>query len=112
MIIIDAQSKKLGRVASEAAKALMGKHLPTYTRNRTADIHVRIINAESADISERKLKQLEYFTYSGYPGGLKRESGAHLKGRKGVAQIFRHAVSGMLPDNSLKRNMMKRLSIQ
>ena len=112
MIIIDAQSKKLGRVASEAAKALMGKHLSTYTRNRTADIDVRIINAASADISERKLKKLVYSRYSGYPGGLKRESGAHLKERKGVTEIFRRAVSGMLPDNSLKRNMMKRLSIQ
>jgi len=111
MITIDAQSKRLGRIASEAAKALMGKHTPTFRRNKASGISVTIINASKADISERRLENLVYARYSGYPGGLKKESGTKLKSRKGFAELFRIAVAGMLPDNSLKRQMLKRLTI-
>ncbi len=110
-IVIDAQSKKLGRVASAAAKALMGKEVPGFRRNKVADISVSIINAGKAEIPTKKLEQLTYSRYSGYPGGLRIETGVHLKARKGITELFRIAVEGMLPDNSLNRTMMKKLTI-
>ena len=112
MITIDAQGKKLGRISTEVAKALMGKHLPTFRRNTTTGIPVHLINIGKADITTAKLRAVEYRTYSGHPGGLKKESALHLKGRLGLEEIFRRTISGMLPDNKLKPLMMKQLHIE
>ena len=103
MITLDAQSKKIGRIASQAASFLMGKDLPTFK--------VHIINASKAYLTEKKLQSLIYSRYSGYPGGLKKESGKNLLKRRGASQLFRVAISGMLPKNRLKKNMLKRLTI-
>jgi len=109
--VIDAQSRKLGRVATEAAKALMGKELPGFRKNKVSNVTVKIINAGKADISTRRLEQLNYTRYTGYPGGLRVESGTHLKARKGISEIFSIAIEGMLPDNKLKTLLMKKLTI-
>ena len=89
----------------------MGKDLPTFSRNKTPITKVHIINASKAYLTEKKLQSLIYSRYSGYPGGLKKESGKNLLKRRGASQLFRVAISGMLPKNRLKKNMLKRLTI-
>jgi large subunit ribosomal protein L13 len=110
-IIIDAKDKKLGRVASEAASFLMGKKSPTYSRNRLSGVKVSIINCGKADINEKKKKDKIYVTFTGFRGGLFEESLGHLGDRKGYSEAFRIAVYRMLPSNSLRREMMKNLTV-
>lgn len=109
--IIDATSKKLGRVASQAASLIMGKHLATFKRNEIPDVVVTIENASKADITVKKLTEKEYQRYSGYPGGLKILSAAQTVAKKGYAELFRKAVFGMLPTNRLRAKMIKRLTV-
>ncbi len=108
---IDAKGKKLGRVASEAAVYLMGKKQVGYSRNTVADVNVTITNASQADISEKKMKEVEYETYSGYPGGLKKETLGKVITDKGYSEAFKIAVYGMLPGNKLRKQMMKNLTV-
>lgn len=107
---IDAQGKKLGRISSQAAHLLQGKDVPLFERHELADVKVKIINVAGLDLSDRMDR--EYKRYSGYPGGLTRESAAHLIDRKGVAEIVRHAVSGMLPKNTHRSRLLKQLIIE
>lgn len=107
---IDAQDKKLGRIASQAAHILQGKDTPGFARHEMADVTVRIVNASGLDLADRLDR--EYKRYSGYPGGLTRESASHLIDRKGVAEIVRHAVSGMLPKNTHRSRLLKQLIIE
>jgi len=109
--VIDAQNKKLGRVATEAAMILMGKNTPAFARNIVPDVHVEIINVAKADISEKKKQGKFYLTYSGFPGGQKKETLDKLIERKGVAEAFKRAVKGMLPDNKLKSIMLTKLTV-
>lgn len=109
--VIDAQNKKLGRVATEAAMILMGKNTPAFARNIAPDVKVEIINASKADISEKKKEGKFYLTYSGYPGGQKNEKLGKLIERKGTAEAFKRAVKGMLPDNKLKTKMLLNLTV-
>ncbi len=109
--VIDAQNKKLGRVASQAASILMGKDTPAFARNIAPEVSVEIINAAKADITEKKRKEKFYITYSGHPGGQKRETLTKLEERKGIAEAFKRAVKGMLPDNKLKAKMILNLKI-
>jgi large subunit ribosomal protein L13 len=109
--VIDATNKKLGRVASEAAKILIGKDTPAFARNIVPDVKVEIINASKADISEKKKGEKFYITYSGHPGGQKREKLGKLIERKDVAEAFKRAVKGMLPDNKLKTKMFLNLTV-
>ena len=69
--LIDAQGKKLGRVAAEAAHVLLGKHTPHFTKHLLADVSVRVVNTEKIDILPQKSLAKKYMRYSGYPGGLK-----------------------------------------
>ena len=108
---IDATGKKLGRVASEAAVYLLGKHAPTFAKNKVADVHVEIINASKATIDEKKQDTKEYITYTGYRGGLKNETLGHLIGRKGYKDAFTRAVYRMLPGNTLRSKRMKNLNV-
>ena len=108
---IDAAGKALGRVASEAAKALMGKMRPDYTPNKNSGVKVTVTNAGKLYIREKKRVQKEYLSYSGYPGGLKRESLGSLVGRKGKAEALRRAVKRMLPRNTMLVARLKKLSI-
>jgi len=108
---IDAGGKTLGRVASEAAKALMGKTSPDYVPNKRSDVKVQIVNVSKLYMRERKRSQKTYTTYSGYPGGLRKESHAALSARKGAGEPLRRAVKRMLPRNTFLTARMKNLII-
>jgi len=109
---IDAGGKALGRVASEAAKALMGKMRADYVPYIESGIKVSVSNAGRMHIRDKKMAQKTYTSYSGYPGGIKRESLANLSVRtKGNAEALRRAVSRMLPRNTMKVARMKNLFI-
>jgi large subunit ribosomal protein L13 len=108
---IDAKGKRLGRVASEAAKVLMGKTTPQYEPHTFTGMHVKITNAGSLDISERKLADIEYKRYSGYPGGQRMETLGALKKRRGIETALRKTIERMLPRNTLRKTRMKHLAI-
>lgn len=108
---IDAKDQKLGRVATEAAKLLMGKNSTDFTRNTVADVQVEIINASALDIAEKKQEQKKYPWYSGYPGGLRFEKLKDALQQKGVGDVLRRTVDGMLPKNKLRARMIKNLTI-
>lgn len=109
--IIDAKGKKLGRIATDAAHHLMGKHKTDFAKNVVADIEVEITNASSLNIDSKKLVQKKYARYSGYPGGLAFRSMQEMINKKGYEEIVRKAVYGMLPGNRLRPLLMKRLSV-
>ena len=109
---IDASEKIFGRVASEAAKSLMGKKLPNYTPNKISDVSVTIINASKTKISERRLNDTLHERYSGQPGGFRVETNARILEKKGWKGLYELAVFGMLPSNKLRPLMMKRLTIK
>ncbi|NBV77103.1 50S ribosomal protein L13 [bacterium] len=108
---IDAAGKSLGRVASEAAKHLIGKTLSSYTPNKTSGTIVVITNASKLLVSEKKRLTKVYEHYSQYPGGLKREKLSSLSARKGMSAVIRTAVQGMIPRNTLRVGRMKNLTI-
>lgn len=109
--VIDAAGKSLGRVASEAAKALMGKTGADYTPHIRSNVKVLISNASKLRITEKKRLQKIYARYSGYPGGLKHESLGSLIGRSGASAAVRKAVKGMLPRNTMLVARLKNLSV-
>lgn len=108
---IDAQGKKLGRVASEAASLLNGKMTVGYSRNKVSGVKVNIINTSKASFDVKKLKQKDYVTFTGFRGGLFTETLEHLIARKGTSEVFERAVYRMLPSNSLRKEIMKNLTI-
>ena len=109
--IIDAENKKIGRVATEAAVFLMGKNLPDFKRNTVPNVTVEIKNTTKASIDERKMSQKTYSYYSGHPGGLRQPTAKQLVGKKGYKELFKEAVSGMLPKNKLRAKMMNHLIV-
>jgi len=112
MITIDATNKSLGRVASAAAKALLGKHSADFAKNVTSKVEVKITNASKVHLSGNKNKQLEYVRYSGYPGGQKIENYDMLVARRGHKEAIRRAILGMLPKNKLQTPRIKMLTIE
>ena len=108
---IDATDKVLGRVASAAAKALMGKTSADYTANTVADVRVYIKNASKTKMSERRMRETLHETYSGQPGGFKVKTNEKIIDKKGWKGLYELAVFGMLPSNKLRPLMMKRLTI-
>ncbi|MBI2618446.1 50S ribosomal protein L13 [Candidatus Kaiserbacteria bacterium] len=109
---IDAQGKSIGRVASEVAHVLMGKHAPSFEKRCVADVSVKIINSALLNISPKKILQKTYTRYSGYPGGLKTETLGRVILKKGHREVLRKAVYGMLPGNKLRSKRMKNLIIE
>lgn len=108
--ILDANGKTLGRLATEAARLLKGKHKPTYTTHVDTGDHVIIINAEGIQLTGKKLDQKMYFRHSGYPGGVKTtDYRTLLQTRPELALEL--AIKGMLPKNSLGRAMFKKLKV-
>lgn len=107
---IDAAGKTLGRVATEAAKALMGKMRADYTPNTSSNVKVMVENASKIYTREKKRREKIYSNYSGYPGGLKRESLAMLNARK-PGEAVRRAVERMLPRNTMRTARMKNLTV-
>lgn len=108
---VDAKGRALGRVASEAASALLGKKSALYVKNFVLPVEVEIVNASKLVIAEKKMKQKEYTRYTGYPGGLRVQTLEMLKEKKGIEEVLRKAVDGMIPRNKLRKERMKRLSI-
>jgi large subunit ribosomal protein L13 len=108
---IDATGKAVGRVATEVAMILMGKNSPDFANNKVAPNKVTIENASKAKISPKKMKEVDYAKYSGYPGGLRFETMEKVIEKKGYAEIFKRAVYGMLPGNKLRSPRMKNLTI-
>ena len=109
---IDAQGKRLGVVAAEAASVLLGKRSPAFAKHIAFPVRVTITNARLLDISEKKRGQETYNTYSGYPGGQKVETLGHLATRRGYSEALTRTIGGMLPKNRLHKLRMKNLSIK
>lgn len=108
--IIDAANKPLGRVASEAAKLLRGKHKPTYTPNIDNGDHVIILNCNDIVLTGHKLDQKIYRHHSGYIGGMK-ETTAREMLAKSPEKMMMLAIKGMLPKNILGRQMLKKVRV-
>lgn len=109
---IDATGKKIGRLATEVASLLMGKSNPEFARNKVTPVRVTIENASKISVTDKKLKETTHHTYSGYPGGLKLETLENVKAKKGMSEIVKVAVYGMLPKNKLRSIMIKNLTIK
>lgn len=108
--IIDASGKPVGRVATEAARLLRGKHKPTYTPNMDAGDHVIVINCAEAVFTGKKLDQKMYRSHSGYIGGMK-ETTARVMMDKNPEKAMMLAIKGMLPHTSLGAKMLKKLRV-
>lgn len=108
--IIDAANKPIGRVATEAAKLLRGKHKPTFTPNIDTGDHVIIINCKDAILTGNKINQKVYRHHSGYIGGMK-EISAKVMMEKTPEKAMMLAVKGMLPHNSLGRKSLTKLRV-
>ena len=108
--IIDAANKPLGRVATEAAKLLRGKHKPTFTPNIDTGDHVIILNCKDVVLTGKKLDQKVYRHHSGYIGGMK-ETTARVMMDNDPEKAMMLAIKGMLPHNSLGRQMLTKLRV-
>jgi len=108
--VIDGSDRVLGKVATEAAKLLMGKHKPIFTRNLDVGDFVIIINAEKVKVSGEKSKQKVYYRHSQYPGGLKSINFEKMM-EAHPTRALEYAVKGMLPHNRLGARMMKKLKV-
>jgi large subunit ribosomal protein L13 len=108
--VVDAADKPLGRLATEIASVLRGKHRPEYSPHLSLGDHVIVINAGKVHLSGRKREQKLYYTYSGYQSGLKVRT-FQEEMAKDPARVIRHAVKGMLPHNRLGRKLMGKLKV-
>jgi len=108
---IDAQNRTMGRIATEAAMALMGKDKATYQPNAVSGSKVKIINASKMKITAQRSAGKSYVSYTGYPGGLKNASMAHVISKKGYSEVLRKAIKGMIPRNRLQAPRMNNLTI-
>lgn len=108
--LVDAKGKILGRLASEVAKRLRGKHKPNYTPHVDTGDYFVIINADQIAVTGNKAEQKVYYRHSGYPGGLKQETLGKLMQRN-PRQVFELAIKGMLPKNTLGRAMFRKLNV-
>jgi len=108
--IINAEGKVLGRLAAEAAKILRGKHKPGFTPHVNTGDHVIVLNAEKVVLTGKKLFQKMYYRHSGYPGGLKATRYDKLMQTKPELAVYK-AITGMLPHNSLGRDMATKLRV-
>ncbi len=108
--VVDAQGKVLGRLASRIAMVLRGKNKPTFTPHMDTGDFVVVVNAAQVQLTGRKLDNKMYYRHSGFTGGLKTVSARGLLQKK-PTDLLRHAVRGMLPKNSLGRQLLKKLKI-
>lgn len=108
--LVDAKDKILGRLASDIAKLLMGKHKPNYVSYLDTGDYVVVTNAAKIKVTGKKLKTKLYTRHSGYPGGLNIETFDELIIKK-PTYIIEHAVAGMLPKNKLGKTMIKKLKV-
>ena len=108
--LIDVKGKVLGRASTEIALLLMGKSKPYFVKNLDCGDYVVVINAKEVALTGKKPVEKMYYRHSGYPGGFKGESFQELNQRK-PEDVIIHAVKGMLPQNKLRADMLKRLYV-
>ncbi len=108
--VVDADGKTLGRLASEIAQYLRGKHLPTFAEHMDVGDYVVVVNASRVHVTGNKLREKMYYRHSGYPGGFKAIALGDVLA-KHPERVVRHAVKGMLPHNALGRKMLRKLKI-
>lgn len=108
--VIDADGKTLGRLATEVARRLRGKHKPEYTPHVDTGDYIVIINAEKVTVTGNKAQNKMYYSHSGYPGGIKEINFNDLQARK-PEMIIEKAVKGMLPKGPLGRAMFRKLKV-
>jgi large subunit ribosomal protein L13 len=109
-LVVDATDLPLGRLASEVATLLRGKHKPTFAPHIDGGDFVIVVNAEKVAVTSGKSQSKIYYRHSGYPGGIKAESFESLRERRPAA-IVERAVRGMLPKNKLGRQMARKLKV-
>ena len=108
--VVDATDRALGRLASQIASRLRGKHQPIFTPHSDTGDFIIVINAEKIRLTGRKWQQKVYYRHSGYIGGLKSITAKKLR-EKRPENLVRHAVWGMLPKNRLGRKLYKKLKV-
>ena len=109
-ILVDAEHKTLGRLASSLASRLSGKHKPEYTPNADLGDYIVVVNAGKIIVTGNKLDQKKYYNHSGYPGGIKSKSLNEVL-KSSAEDAIRMAVKGMLPKNKLGKKMLTKLKI-
>jgi large subunit ribosomal protein L13 len=108
--LVDAESKTLGRLATQIADVLRGKGKPQYTAHVDTGDFVVVVNAEKVHVTGKKLEQKIYYRHSGYPGGLRERTLAEQLQRR-PEEVLRKAVKGMLPKNRLASAQLRKLKI-
>jgi len=108
--IIDAKDQVLGRLAAKVARVIRGKHKPIFTPNMDTGDFVIVINAEKVKFTGKRESKKTYFSYSGYPGGVKVKSLSELREKKPEFVVW-NAVKGMLPKTRLGRKLIKKLKV-
>ena len=108
--LIDAEGKTLGRLASECARRLRGKHKPTYTPHVDTGDYLVVVNADKVRVTGNKLSDKMYYRHTGYIGNLRSASLGQMLDRHPV-RVIEIAVKGMLPRNPLGRSMLKKLKV-
>jgi len=108
--VVDAEGLTLGRMATEIARVLRGKHKPTYTPNLDMGDHVIIINADKVVLTSNKAERKMVYSHTGYPGGLKESTYAEAMD-KDAAEAVRRSVRGMIPKNRLGRQQLTKLKV-
>lgn len=106
---IDANEKKLGRVASQAAALLIGKGLSNMNKNEVPDVRVHIENVSKLALNPKKVSETKFLKHSGYRGGLYATSMQEFIAKKGYGELMRKTIYGMLPTNKLRSRMIKNL---
>ena len=108
---IDATDRTLGRVASEAAHALLGKRSVHFAKNQALPVTVTVENASKLHLPARRTAGKIYTHYTGHPGGLREMSMEEMITKKGIAEVVKKTVDGMIPRNKLRKPRMKNLIV-
>lgn len=108
--IIDAEGKRLGHIATEAASVLLGKNTTHFAKNVVEPVTVKITNASKLDITEKRSKD-EFQRYTGHPGGRRVETVGHLATRRGYGEVVKRVISSMLPKNRLHKLRLQNLEV-
>jgi len=109
-LVVDASGQSLGRLATQIAAYLLGKHKPTYTPGVDLGDHVVVINADKFAFTQKRLENKMYHHHSGYPGGIKSATLQEMLNRH-PQRVIEHAVWGMLPHNKYGRSLLKKLRV-
>jgi len=109
--VVDANGLVLGRMATEIAKLLRGKHKPTYTPNMDCGDDIIVINAEKVKLTGKKDANKTYYRHTGYPGGLKSQKASDILEGKNPEKVVKLAIKRMIPNNPLGRKQLKNLKV-